>query len=256
MTRIAIALSVLALAATATAADFEGRAQYRLTGPKGQQGSAEALVGPGGARFHFEFKIPEMAQAGMPEIKTTTIIRAADRSHIYTLDDVHHTYAVIETDPHGHGGGGWDVTKLGPSSVAGYPCQRARIAPSGGSRPAEVCISTSLGRVPVWATARGDADEGAPAALARAGLDGLPIRWAPDAKDENGGAVLELVKATRESVPASTFEVPAGYTKRETKGPSLASPDVRARMEDAMKNITPDERKKLQQFLHGKGLGN
>ncbi len=252
MSRIALALIAAALAAAAAAADFEGRAEYQLTGSRDQRGTAVALVGPGGARFHFELSSPEMTQAGMPSMKATTLIQSGDRGHIYTIDEVNHSYAVIDTDPKS-GDGGWKVTKLGPSSVAGYPCQRARIE-SEGSRTAEVCVSTTLGRVPIWATARGQGSEGAPAALARAGLDGLPLRWATDVDRGNGGLVLELVKATRESVPASTFEVPAGYTKRG-RGTPIASPDMRARMDEAMKRMTPEQRKRFEQMLHGHGAG-
>ncbi len=254
MRRFAIALPVLALAGTAAAADFEGRAEYRVTGPKGQQGTAEALVGPAGARFHFELTSPEMTQAGMPGMKATTLIKADDRSHLYIISDEAHAYKVVDTDPRAHDSG-WKVTKLGPSSVAGYPCQRVRVGASEDARPAELCVSTTLGRVPFWATS-GQGDEGVPAALAKAGLDGIPIRWAPDAGEGDRGLVLELVKATRESLPSSAFEVPAGYTKRGSSGPSLASPDSRARLEDALKKITPDQRKRLEQLLRGKGSGN
>ena len=115
-------------------------------------------------------------------------------------------------------------------------------------------MSTTLGRVPVWATARGQGGEGAPAALARAGLDGLPLRWADSVEGGKGGFVLELVKATRESVPASAFELPAGYTKRGGRTP-VASPDMRTRVEEAMKKMTPEQRKHLEQMLHGNGAG-
>lgn len=248
MRRIAITLAALSLAGPATAADFQGRAQYRITGPRGQQGTAEAVIGPGGARFHFEMT------AGIPGMKATTLIKASDRSHLYIINDDAHAYSVVDTDPRAHDGG-WKVTKLGPSSVAGYPCQRARVEASEGGHPAEVCISTSLGRVPIWATS-GQGDEGAPAALAKAGLDGIPIRWAPDAEEGDRAIVLELVKAIPESVSSSAFEVPTGYTKRGGSSPSLASPEGRARLEDALKKITPDERNKLKQLLRGKGSGD
>ncbi len=251
MGRFAFALAAAALAAATAAADFEGRAEYTVTGSKDQRGTAVALVGPGGARFHFEVTSPELTQAGVPVMKATTLIQSGDRGHVYTIDEARHSYAVIDTDPKARDPG-WKITKLGPSSVAGYPCQRARIE-SEGSRATEVCVSTTLGRVPIWATVRGQGGEGAPAALARAGLDGLPLRWATDADDGNG-LVLELVKATRESVPASAFEVPAGYTNR-SRGTPVASPDMRARMEEAMKKMSPEQRKRLEQMLHGNGAG-
>jgi hypothetical protein len=107
----------------------------------------------------------------------------------------------------------------------------------------------------MWATAAGQGDEGMPAALARAGLDGLPIRWAENqGAGDNGGFVLELVKVTRERVPTSEFEVPAGYTKREHQ--TLTSSEMRARMEERLKNLTPEQRKKVEQMLQGSGAGS
>jgi hypothetical protein len=90
-----------------------------------------------------------------------------------------------------------------------------------------------------------------PAALEKAGLDGLPIRWASN-EGRDGEFVLELVKVKHESVPASTFEVPAGYTSRDS-GSARSASDRRARMENAMKSLTPEQRKRIEQLLQGKG---
>jgi hypothetical protein len=255
MIRLAcIVLAASALGRTASAADFEGRAQYRLTGAMEQQGTAEAVVGPGGARFHVEFTSPKMKQMGMAEVNATTLLKAGDRDHLYSIDEAHHSYAVVDTHPEARSGA-WKVTRLGPSSAAGYPCERARIEAGEGSHPAELCIASTLGRVAMWATAAGQGDEGMPAALAKAGLDGLPIRWAENqGADDGSGFVLELVKVTRERVPASEFEVPAGYARRERS--SVSSAEMRARMEERLKSLTPEQRKRVEQLLHGKGTGS
>jgi hypothetical protein len=248
MRRIAIALTAVTLAGAATAGEFEGRAEYQITDSRGQHGTALALVGPGGARFHIEFSMP---QAGMPLIKATTLVRADERVHIYAIDDAARSYVVLEGDSARERE--WKVTRLGSSSVAGYACERARIE-SDGSRPAEVCIATTLGRVQFWASsAGGRGDEGMFAALEKAGLGGLPIRWA--SSEGSGEFVLELVKAHRESVPASTFDVPAGYTRRDGTR-SASSSEARARMQDMMKNMSPEQRKRLEQLVQGKGSGD
>jgi hypothetical protein len=250
---VPLALAAAALTGNAAAGDFEGRAEYRLTGSMEQQGTALAVVGPGGARFHLEFTSPKMKEMGMAGFNTTTLLKAGDSDHIYSIDEAHHSYLVIDRHP-GTRSGGWKVTRLGPSSVAGYPCERARVESGEGSSPAELCIASTLGRVPMWAVA-GRGEEDVPAALARAGLDGLPIRWvANQGAGGNGEFVLELVKVTRERVPASEFEVPAGYTKRERQSPS--SSEMRARMEERLKNLTPEQRKRVEQLLQGKGAGS
>jgi hypothetical protein len=247
---VPLALAAASFTATAAARDFEGRAEYQLTGSMDQHGTAEAVVGPGGARVHIEFTSPRMTQMGMPGMKATTLVKAGDANHVYSIDEADRSYAVIETHPQARSSD-WKVTRLGPSSVAGYPCERARIE-SDGSHQAEVCVSTTLGRVPLWATARGEGDEGVAAALARAGLDGLPIRWA-SGQGAGGRFVLELVKVIREPVPASEFDVPAGYTRRER--PSMVTPEMRARMQERLKSLPPDQRARMEQMLGGKGGG-
>jgi len=113
MRRIAIALITAALAGAATAGDFEGRAEYQITDPRGQHGTALALVGPGGARFHVEFSGPSFAKAGVPVVKATTLVRASERGRVYAIDDNNRSYAVLEAGASRDRG--WKVTKLGSS---------------------------------------------------------------------------------------------------------------------------------------------
>ena len=53
---------------------------------------------------------------------------------------------------------------------------------------------------------------------------------------------MELVKLDRRSVPASTFEIPAGYTEAKA-GMGMMSPEQQKRMQDQLSKITPEQRK-------------
>jgi hypothetical protein len=58
---VPLVLAAVAITRTASAADFEGRAEYRITGSQDQRGSAVALVGPGGVRFQMELTSERMS---------------------------------------------------------------------------------------------------------------------------------------------------------------------------------------------------
>lgn len=240
------ALATAVAAQTAAAADFQGRAEYRITGSSDVKGTATAIVGDGGARFELDVASPQAAQAGIPRVKLTTLVRAGDKDHVYVLHDAEHTYSVIDA---GRGDTDrWKITRLGATTIAGYPCERVRLESEGG-QPDEVCVSTTLGRVPAWATSD-RSDQGVPTALARAGLDGLPLRWA-HAGDQSG-AVLEVVKVTPGAEPSSAFEIPAGYQRQDS---AMASPEMRARLQEEMKKLSPEQRKRLGALLRGSGSG-
>jgi hypothetical protein len=65
---------------------------------------------------------------------------------------------------------------------------------------------------------------------------------------------MELVSADRRSVPASTFAIPAGYTKSESMMP-MANPEMQKQMRDAMKNMSPEQRKQMQEMMKRHGGG-
>ena len=58
----------------------------------------------------------------------------------------------------------------------------------------------------------------------------------------------ELVKAEKRALPASTFEVPAGYKETSMMG-TMMSPEQQKQMEDAMKNMTPEQRKMMEEMM-------
>jgi hypothetical protein len=76
-----------------------------------------------------------------------------------------------------------------------------------------------------------------------------------------------VLKAERKSLPASTFEIPPGYTKSEgglmdmmggATGPQ--SEEVRKKMDETMqrlneslKNMTPEQRQRFQDLMKQRG---
>jgi len=61
---------------------------------------------------------------------------------------------------------------------------------------------------------------------------------------------MELVRAQRQKVPASMLEIPAGYAK--TSVPQ-ASPEMQRKLEEAMKDLPPEQRKQLEEMMRRGG---
>ena len=105
-------------------------------------------------------------------------------------------------------------------------------------------------------------------ALKDAGADGLPLKSITTTGD---GAIvtMEVVKVNKKALPASTFELPAGYTKSEggmmdmmggMSGPQADEArkklgDAQKQMEDAMKNMTPEQREMIQKMMKQQKAG-
>ena len=91
-------------------------------------------------------------------------------------------------------------------------------------------------------------------ALKGADADGMPLK----AIVTQGGikTTVELVKADKKSLPASMFEIPAGYTKTTGNIPAMdelksdpRADDAKKRMEEMLKRMPPEQREKFEQMM-------
>lgn len=252
--------AALSLHAVPALAQFQGRLEYQLTRTReaGDAAPADSTVvvwlGAAGART--EFTIPQ--QRGLPAgTKVATLWKRDDPDHVYFLNDARKTYAVMDTRGKAGENERYDVTKLGGSSVAGYACERAKVTRAGENASSEVCVTSALGKIPVHLTpdARGVALW---SALRDAGLDGVPVSW----KSDEGSAsafTMTLTSASKTSVPANLLAVPAGYTRGNMAG-AFGSPEQAKQMEEGMakmreqmKNMTPEQREKMQKLMEQLG---
>ena len=251
---------------TAARAQFEGRLEYTMSampgaqkagGPKaGGGGTVTAWIGPGGMRSESHVKMTIPGQ-GEHEMNTISIYRKADPGRTYFVNEARKTYSVIEASKdEGQEEETWKVEKLGSATVAGFPCERARLTREG-SGHMELCVTQKLGTFPLAAFQGQRTDRGLPGALLKAGLNGIPVRWSATGKDSKEEFVMELVSAHKEKVPASRFEIPAGYTKAEGLGGMMnMTPEQSKQMDQAMKqmqeqmkNMTPEQRKQMEDMM-------
>jgi len=263
---LAALVAVVASALPSVArAQFEGRLEYTMSAMPGTQpaggthqggGTVTAFIGSGGMRSeaHLKMTIPGK---GEHEMNTISIFRKAEPDRTYFINDERKTYSVIEMDKdQGDTDEGWKVQKLGSATVAGFPCERARLTREG-SGQMELCVTQKLGTLPLTALQGGRMDKGLPGSLAKAGLNGIPVRWSAVGKDSKEEFVMELVSAHKEKVPASKFEIPAGYQKSEGLGGMMnMTPEQSRQMDEAMKqmkeqmkNMTPEQRKQMEEMM-------
>lgn len=250
-----ISLAALA-AALPAAAQFEGVVEMKIAMQKAN-GTAKAWVSKVGSRSEMEIAAPEMKQAGMGTFKLTTLVRFAEPGKSYVLNDARKTYAVVDASSASDARGKkareetYVVKKLGPDSVAGFSCQNVLVTErDAAGREQELCVSTGiLGSTSWFSSGRGEryASEGMMKAIHDAGVEGYPIRMVM--REKGAEAVrMELVKATKQSVPASTFEIPPGYAEESLVG-TMMSPEAAKQMEDALSKVPPEQRKMIEEMM-------
>lgn len=246
-------LLLTAVLAFPALAQFEGVLESKLTGP-GSSGTSKAWVSKAGSRIEMQMQAaarPGTASAGMTMV---VLHRNAEPDLSYIVNESTKSYSVIDNRQTQKGTPSdetYAVKRLGKDTVAGFSCQKALLTSSKGQQ-IELCTSSELLGGSSWIRSmqsRGSsAGGGLVRALKDAGLEGYPLRWVT--KDEEGRSTSwELVSAKRQSVPASTFEVPAGYRKTDSVMGAMMSPETERQMKEAMEKMTPEQRKMLEEMM-------
>jgi hypothetical protein len=254
MNRLALTASML-LAAAAALAQTEGVADYKISGPS-MNGTGRLSFSKAGFRADWNMDVSKDAARrggrGPREMKTTMVGKLSEPDVVYTVNDETKSYAVWNTkearEEAAKSKEKYTVEKLGADTVAGFACQNARIKSSSGSQM-EVCATKEIAAPASWLSAmnRRTGGGGFMGALRDSGVEGFPIRWVT--KDDHGGAItMEMTKFEKKPVPASTFEIPAGYEKRDAMSVGMSA-EQRKQMDDALKNMTPEQRKQYEEMM-------
>lgn len=251
-----LSLALLLVLPLSAAAEWEGVLDMKISG-KDVNGSSKALIGKAGARMQIEMTNAQLQQAQGGGMKMVMLTRTAEPDISYMINDAQKSYARIDVKemqkglPKSEQDKKWTVKRLGADSVAGFACQKALVAQEGETSENEVCISKEiLGPASMFNSARrGAGGQGLETALKANGLEGMPIRMIMREKGKAEATMTwELVKAEKRSLPASTFEVPAGYKETSMMG-TMMSPEQQKQMEDALKNMTPEQRKMMEEMM-------
>lgn len=252
MNRSASALLLVAslTAAPAFAGGFEGTIEMTMTTPQGD-GKMTVSVGKSGVRSD-----TQMTAQGMP-VEMSVLMKANQKNVAYLINAKQKSYAEIDlvearkmaADQDTK----WTAKKIGKEKLLGYSTVHAEVSNDKGLSM-EVWTTKDLNIDPSVLEAMGGnspSDSTMMKALKSAGADGFMVKMVSTGK--GGGTTLQVTKVEKKSVPAATFEIPAGFTKSQT-GPAgaMMTPEQAKQMEEAMRQMTPEQRKMLEDMMKQK----
>ena len=260
-------LLALLLGAVSAAAQFEGVIEMKTTVSDSEGGSSgggaqKIFLSKAGSRMEMDM---QMAQAGM---KMVILVKSATPKVMCQLNDGARTYTEIDLAKAQQAAaqdsdeGQYVVQKLGTEVILGYKTQHVRVI---NQKSPEVKMelwtakdfddSGTLSKMLSEQGGRSSAGNGLSNALKSADAEGMPLKTLVNAGD--GATVLmEVVKVEKKSLPASTFEIPAGYKKSDggimdaiggMTGPQ--ADEVRQQLQEAMKNMTPEQRATMDKMM-------
>ncbi len=259
MKRTFVLAAALSLASAIASAQFEGVANFKMTAGSGAdmsaQGNGKIFLSPAGYRVEWAMDLSSMkkgregAKAAPATMLMTMLARKADPGKVYMLNDEKKTYSVVDAKAVDERGKtpkeAFTVKKLGTETVAGLSCQNVLLTSSKGTE-FEVCAAKELAASSDWlASLNRRNPEGASwlGALKEQGIEGFPVRWVIRKKGSTQPlTTMEMTRIEKKSLPASLFDVPAGYTQTQFTMRGL-TPEQEKALSQMRENMTPEQRK-------------
>jgi hypothetical protein len=253
MRKLAIVWAAL-LAFVPAFAEFEGIIEMKMMSSHGN-GTVKMSMSKAGVRNDLNIAVPEMP------VRMSMLVRFDNPDVAYNINDAAKTYSVMDlkktrTAARRMGDEAFTVKKLGKETVSGYPCEHVLVT---GRKSGETELWTSkdimdFGSFSKTMGARSPVNPDYENKLREAGADGFPVK-SIHRSGQGEDVTLELVKAQKKSLPASLFEVPSGYAKKEGvmgAGPQMP-PEAMRSMEENMKNMPPEQREMMEKMMRGQG---
>jgi hypothetical protein len=268
--RAFVLAAALSLAPAIASAEFEGVASFKMTTGSGPgmsaKGDGKIFLSPAGYRVEWMMDLSSMkkdregAGAAPPTMAMTMLARKADPGKVYMLNAAKKTYSVVDTGKSVEQRGKtrkepFTVKKLGTDTVAGLPCQNVLLTSSDGTE-IEVCAAKELAASSDWlASLNRRSPEGAAwlTALKKQGIEGFPVRWVTRKKGSTQPlTTMEMTHLEKKALPASLFDVPAGYTQTQFAGRGL-TPEQEKALSQMRGNMTPEQRKAREDAMKRRG---
>ena len=255
-----IAAIAFLAAAPVALAQFEGVAEFKASTTSGRgetiPGHGTFYIGKNAVRGEWQM---DLAAGGSQKrdphapskYRSTILQRLSEPDKMYMFNEENKTYSVLDLkkarESEARSPQNYKVAKTGRDTVAGLSCDKAVI--TGPTRSQiEVCVTRELAPSSAWMSVMNRERSGFLGALRANGIDGFPIRMTTrDPNNKNIVSTYELVRVEKKSLPASTFEIPAGY--RETSvAASGMTPEQEKALKDALSRMTPEQRKQYEEM--------
>lgn len=225
--------------------------EYKITAGDAKEsmtGNNKTYNQDGNSRAEMQFSVPGLPSGAM---NTTTIMRKDKPNMIIKLnpDKTYTEMSFAEYEKNEKKSNEpFEITIVGKETVNGYSCTHviAKFKNSGKVRN-EWWTSKDVAGFPGFKGMKGSKyfdDDNLFSKMEEKGADGFPVRMKMSEEGQKGIMQMDLVKAEKRNIPASMFEIPAGYTKAA----SVDLSNMPKSMED-MKNMSPEEQQKMMQEL-------
>lgn len=269
MKRTLFLVTALLFAAAIAFAQFEGVADFKITmsagADKSSPGAGKLFLAPSGYRMEWAMDVSSLrksdkdkdaGRAPSAPLTMTMVARKTDPGKVYMLNNQNKTYSVLDAkraaEEHGKTPKeSFTIQKLGTATVAGLSCQNVLLTSSKGTE-IEVCAAKELAASSDWLAAMNQRqpDGGSwLSALKDKGIEGCPVRWVIRKKGSTETlATMEMTRLEKKSLPASLFEIPAGYKKTGLAVGGL-TPEQEKAMSEMQENMSPEQRKAYEDAM-------
>jgi hypothetical protein len=245
MRRVLLCLALVA--SQAQAADFEGIITGKPTGNPERAQTVTMYLGSSGVRMEISGLNPGGPSPG--GMTVTTLWQLSDPNSVYILNPANKMYlkrdmtkakqAASTVAPP-------KVERVGATSLLGHTVQRVKLTFANG-KTQEVWVDTSL-HFPASATAffreAGTQNGGPWKAMEQAGVAGIPLKDIGD----DGKSGWEATSIEKKSLPASLFQIPAGYTEAKSMLDMLPA-DQQAARKAKLDALTPEQRARIEEMM-------
>lgn len=264
MIKRVLSLWVLALAFAGPAlAAVEGIAEMKITMAGGGSGTGKVYISRLGSRSELQIRAAAVPQT----MQMVWLMKASNKDIAYIVNDEKRTYAEMNLKEMSESVKGfkddatYTVKKLGKESILGYSTDHVLVIKSGDKSETELWLTQEfLGDPAFLRNLSRDRDSGGLfKALRDAGVEGMPLKTISRERGKTEPTVtMEVTRLEKTSVPASKFEIPAGYTKSDSMLGVMAglSPEQEKQMKDAqeklkkaMENMTPEQRRQMEELM-------
>jgi hypothetical protein len=252
-------LATASLTAGSAFAQFEGEIDMKITGQGGMTGTGKVFVSRVGSRTEMD-----MQTANMP-MRMVSLMKFSVPDVMYHINDKAKTYSEMDLKKVRESAVKMKAKKepynakvLGSERVLGYSTKHVLLSQPGDRSEMEVWTTKDIMGLSyesmrgLMRRGAGDDDGSMMKALRDAGADGFFVKMVSREKGKTEPLMtMELTKAEKRSLPASTFEIPSGYTKQEGMmgAAGVVSPEAAEQMRKAMENMTPKQRKQMEEMM-------
>ena len=243
---------------------FEGILHMRISAPEGSQ-DGKLYISKHGTRFEMNLADPE---TGTVVIRIVTFTPSDEPNLLYTLNETAKTYSVVDMNEFEdeldtmlkeEEERDYKVEKLGTETLHGYKCTHVRITDDHGGET-EMWLTKDLLSAADFARLQPRRKKGSAAfdmRMKKAGLEGFPLKtW-----DKESNTTMEFVKIERKKLDKSLFQVPAGYTKKESSlqmmVPQISNEDMKQleKMQEMMNEKDIKEMEEMMKNMQNKFEG-